>query len=34
MLILAVIFVPLVLLYTALIYKTFWGKTRAGDAEY
>ena len=34
MLILAVIFVPLVLIYTALIYKTFWGKTRAGDADY
>ena len=34
MLILAVIFVPLVLIYTALIYKTFWGKTKAGDADY
>jgi cytochrome d ubiquinol oxidase subunit II len=34
MLILAVIFVPIVLIYTALIYKTFWGKTKAGDADY
>jgi cytochrome d ubiquinol oxidase subunit II len=34
MLILAVIFVPVVLIYTALIYKTFWGKTKAGDADY
>jgi cytochrome d ubiquinol oxidase subunit II len=34
MLILAVIFVPLVLIYTALIYRTFWGKTKAGDADY
>jgi cytochrome d ubiquinol oxidase subunit II len=34
MLILAVVFVPLVLVYTALVYKTFWGKTRAGDADY
>ena len=34
MLILAVVFVPIVLIYTALIYKTFWGKTKAGDAEY
>jgi cytochrome d ubiquinol oxidase subunit II len=34
MLILAVIFVPVVLIYTALIYRTFWGKTRAGDADY
>ena len=34
MLILAVVFVPLVLIYTALIYKTFWGKTKAGDADY
>ncbi len=34
MLILALVFVPLVLLYTALIYKTFWGKTKAADADY
>ncbi|HTX69649.1 MAG TPA: cytochrome d ubiquinol oxidase subunit II [Thermoleophilia bacterium] len=34
MLILAVIFVPIVLVYTALIYRTFWGKTRAADADY
>jgi cytochrome bd ubiquinol oxidase subunit II len=34
MLILAVIFVPVVLIYTALIYKTFWGKTKAADADY
>ena len=34
MLILALVFVPIVLLYTALIYKTFWGKTKAADAEY
>jgi len=34
MLILAVIFVPVVLIYTALIYRTFWGKTKAGDADY
>jgi len=34
MLILAVVFVPIVLVYTALIYRTFWGKTKAGDADY
>jgi len=34
MLILALVFVPIVLLYTALIYKTFWGKTKAADADY
>ena len=34
MLILAIVFVPVVLIYTALIYKTFWGKTKAGDADY
>ena len=34
MLIVAVIFVPVVLLYTAYIYKTFWGKTKAADADY
>ena len=34
MLILALVFVPIVLIYTALIYKTFWGKTKAGDADY
>jgi cytochrome bd ubiquinol oxidase subunit II len=34
MLILAVVFVPVVLIYTALIYRTFWGKTKAGDADY
>jgi cytochrome bd ubiquinol oxidase subunit II len=34
MLILAVVFVPVVLIYTALIYKTFWGKTKADDADY
>jgi cytochrome d ubiquinol oxidase subunit II len=34
MLIIAIIFVPVVLLYTALIYRTFWGKTRASDADY
>ena len=34
MLILAVVFVPIVLVYTALIYKTFWGKTKAADADY
>jgi len=34
MLILAVIFVPVVLVYTALIYKTFWGKTKASEADY
>jgi cytochrome d ubiquinol oxidase subunit II len=34
MLILAVIFVPVVLVYTALIYRTFWGKTKAADADY
>jgi cytochrome d ubiquinol oxidase subunit II len=34
MLIIALVFCPIVLIYTALIYKTFWGKTKAGDAEY
>ena len=34
MLILALIFVPVVLVYTALIYKTFWGKTKASEADY
>ncbi len=34
MLILAVVFVPVVLIYTAVVYKTFWGKTKAGDADY
>jgi cytochrome bd ubiquinol oxidase subunit II len=34
MLILALVFVPIVLIYTALIYKTFWGKTKAADADY
>jgi cytochrome d ubiquinol oxidase subunit II len=34
MLILAIVFVPIVLVYTALVYKTFWGKTKAGDADY
>ena len=34
MLILAVVFVPVVLIYTALVYRTFWGKTKAGDADY
>jgi cytochrome d ubiquinol oxidase subunit II len=34
MLILAVVFVPVVLVYTALIYRTFWGKTKAADADY
>jgi cytochrome d ubiquinol oxidase subunit II len=34
MLILALIFVPVVLIYTALIYKTFWGKTKASEADY
>jgi cytochrome bd-type quinol oxidase subunit 2 len=34
MLIVAIIGCPLVLAYTALVYKTFWGKTKAADAEY
>ncbi len=34
MLILALVFVPIVLLYTGLIYKIFWGKTKAADADY
>ncbi|NLE23285.1 MAG: cytochrome d ubiquinol oxidase subunit II [Actinobacteria bacterium] len=34
MLIIALLFVPLVLIYTAIIYRTFWGKTKAGDADY
>ncbi len=34
MLIIALLFVPVVLIYTALIYRTFWGKTKAGDADY
>jgi cytochrome d ubiquinol oxidase subunit II len=34
MLILAVVFVPIVLIYTALIYRTFWGRTDAADADY
>ncbi len=34
MLIVTLIFCPIVLLYTAYIYKTFWGKTKAADAEY
>jgi cytochrome d ubiquinol oxidase subunit II len=34
MLIIALVFVPIVLVYTALIYKTFWGKTKAADADY
>ena len=34
MLILALVFVPIVLVYTALVYRTFWGKTKAGDADY
>jgi cytochrome d ubiquinol oxidase subunit II len=34
MLIIAIIGCPLVLAYTALVYKTFWGKTKAADAEY
>jgi cytochrome d ubiquinol oxidase subunit II len=34
MLVLALVFVPVVLIYTALVYRTFWGKTKAGDADY
>ena len=34
MLILALIVVPIVLVYTALVYRTFWGKTKAAEAEY
>ena len=34
MLIVALIFCPIVLAYTALVYKTFWGKTKAADADY
>ena len=34
MLIIAVIGCPLVLLYTAYVYSTFRGKTKATDAEY
>jgi cytochrome bd ubiquinol oxidase subunit II len=34
MLIVTIVFCPIVLLYTALIYRTFWGKTKAADAEY
>jgi len=34
MLIVTIIFCPIVLVYTAYIYKTFWGKTKAADAEY
>ena len=34
MLILALVFVPVVLVYTALVYRTFWGKTKAADADY
>ncbi len=34
MLIITIIFCPIVLLYTAYVYKTFWGKTKATDADY
>ena len=34
MLIVTVIFCPIVVVYTAYIYKTFWGKTKAADADY
>ena len=34
MLVVTLIFCPIVLVYTALVYKTFWGKTKAADAEY
>ncbi len=34
MLILALVFVPVVLVYTALIYRVFWGKTKAGEVDY
>jgi cytochrome d ubiquinol oxidase subunit II len=34
MLIITIISFPLVLLYTAYVYKAFWGKTKAADAEY
>jgi cytochrome bd ubiquinol oxidase subunit II len=34
MLIVTLIGCPIVLAYTALVYKTFWGKTKAADAEY
>jgi cytochrome d ubiquinol oxidase subunit II len=34
MLIVALVFCPIVLVYTALVYRTFWGKTKAGDADY
>jgi cytochrome d ubiquinol oxidase subunit II len=34
MLIVAIVGCPLVLLYTAYVYKTFRGKTKAADAEY
>jgi cytochrome bd ubiquinol oxidase subunit II len=34
MLIVTVVFCPIVLLYTAYIYRTFWGKTKATDADY
>ncbi len=34
MLIVALIFCPIVLLYTALVYRTFRGKTKSADAEY
>jgi len=34
MLIVALVFCPIVLAYTAIIYRTFRGKTKAADAEY
>jgi cytochrome d ubiquinol oxidase subunit II len=34
MLVIALIFCPIVLAYTALVYRTFRGKTKAADAEY
>ena len=34
MLIVALIFCPIVLVYTAVVYRTFRGKTKAADAEY
>lgn len=34
MLIIALIFCPIVVTYTTLLYRTFWGKTNASDADY
>ncbi len=34
MLILAVVFIPLVIAYTTIVYRTFRGKTRSGEIDY